>query len=1110
MLHNICGRAKTGKTEYVLEVARKSIENKKHTFFIVPEQSALITERLIIERLGNRSNEYIEVINFKRLCNRVFRKHGGLTQSYVDSAHKLLVMSKAVEACSDMLSEYGGASKNPDFIKKALDAVAEFRMYGVTPKALEDCIKALSGSENEQLCAKLSDFSLLYAQYMHLMREEYSYRDGTDDLERLYEVLCDTNFFSGKTVIIDAFYGFTVPELNIIKRMVQDADDVYITYLLDKERKSLLFERGKKAIGKITEFAISNSVPYEDIQLRYAGGYESPDIKLLEKNFAFEVTGSEKDEQKASNDGSVRIIECKSPYDEARVCCAAVNYFVNSLGARYSDIAICARSADDYYGILDNELAKSGIPFNYNIRYDLLTRPVIAYIISAFEFIKSRSKQAALRLIKTGLTLLTEDEADIAECYIRTWNIQGRLFTDSEWLMNPDGYASAEDMDERARARLEIAENARIKLITPLVAFGEDVKAAECVNDISRAVLKLLENSRYNSDILSDNEIIYHNMVMNALDCMADIMGSEKISAVKYCELFRMIISEYDSGKIPVTIDEVSISDAELHRAAGNKYMIVLGLCDGVFPRTPTADNVFSDRERQSLREAGIELSGSCADALYDELFLAYKVISAPSAGLLMLYSKKSAGGEDSAESCVISMTRSALEGLCSESSDGTDIKLYLCDRALMGEAMRTEIPEFSEAIREYFSQEGTPIKEIGYKQDSYLSEKSAEKLFGKDMLISPSRLEKFNNCACSYFGTYTLGLKPEPVAVLGAAESGNIIHKILELLLCELSEKKQKGEEISEEYAVKREKELLAQYIFELCGGKKAEKNLGGRFKYLYDRLSGALDACVSVMTRELLGAEFIPTDFEMSIGGKGADVEFSSIPINDKNGNTVGTLSINGKIDRTDIYKKDGKIYIKVVDYKTGTKKFSLSDVALGVNLQMLLYLYSLTTSCGLRYGEGEVLPAGVLYTPVHRPGFNIELGEDTDSDEKNSFKPNGILIDDMDVLRAMEKNLDGSFIPVKLKKDGTFYSSSSVTTLETMGRLLSTAAEVASKLAYEMKSGKILKNPYKCDINSCSFCDMAPFCRYEHGEDSARFSMTRYSDEVFEKSSGGDNCG
>ena len=78
-----------------------------------------------------------------------------------------------------------------------------------------------------------------------------------------------------------------------------------------------------------------------------------------------------------------------------------------------------------------------------------------------------------------------------------------------------------------------------------------------------------------------------------------------------------------------------------------------------------------------------------------------------------------------------------------------------------------------------------------------------------------------------------------------------------------------------------------------------------------------------------------------------------------------------------------------------------------------------------------------------------------------------------------------------------------------LETMGRMLSCAADVAGKLASEIKSGKIGKNPYRCDaLNSCNFCDLAPFCRYENGEEGTRYSLTKYSDEEFTTSVGGES--
>lgn len=53
---------------------------------------------------------------------------------------------------------------------------------------------------------------------------------------------------------------------------------------------------------------------------------------------------------------------------------------------------------------------------------------------------------------------------------------------------------------------------------------------------------------------------------------------------------------------------------------------------------------------------------------------------------------------------------------------------------------------------------------------------------------------------------------------------------------------------------------------------------------------------------------------------------------------------LSVRGKVDRVDGWIKDGKLYLRVVDYKTGQKAFDLSDVRYGLGIQMLLYLFAL----------------------------------------------------------------------------------------------------------------------------------------------------------------------
>ncbi len=1098
MLYNIYGRAKSGKTEKVLQVLSKMIEEKKHTFLIVPEQGAVITERMIIERLGNRSNEYIEVINFKRLCNRVFRQTGGLTQTYVDSPHKLLIMSKALLSVRELLTEYRGACVISDFSKDALSMVSEFKMYGITPALIENAAEKLNTHEDSKLYNKLTDLSLIFAQYNHLLKEEYGFVDTGDDLDRLCEVISNTHFFKGKNVVVDSFFGFTVQELNILKRIILDADSTFITYLLDNDKSDFLFERGKNAYTKLTGFANENNIPTKDVYVSFDKGFKCNSLSILEKNFANELSSKPGNNTLIEeNDFGVNIVKCESPYEEASFCACVVNYLTSIKGAKYSDIAICVRNIQSYSGIIDSALSKNHIPFNFDIKLDLMTRPVIALILSAFEFYSNHSKNSVLKMIKTGLTPLSDYEADIIECYIKTWNIHGKTFF-NEWTMNPDGYSP--DMNEHSIEVLSVAENARIKLITPLSVFCEDIKSAPTANDISRAIIRLIDDIGFICDNMSDEDITSYNMLLSALECISDIIGQSEISPVKYAENLEMILSEYNSGKIPSYIDEVAISDIELYRSTNNKYMILLGANEGIFPAIPQSNSFFSSKERALLKNAGLELSSSDAELVLDELFLAYKVLSSPSYKLYILYSEKTTSLTPISPSSIISMCKNALSGRIAEidASYNADIMLCLDPEQLKSEYYSTNSPEIACAIKKYLEEKGATLGETEFSQDDYLSGDVTEFLFGNTITQSPSRLDVFNMCACSYFATYTLGLRPEREAQLGAIETGNIVHKILEDLMRELSEKKLKGEDFTVEYAVSREKELLRSYIISLCGN--SDENISNRFRYLYSRLAGALDSCVENMTREMLTSKFISRDFELSIGDKNADVPFVNLPIDDKS-----SLIIRGKIDRTDVYIKDDTAYIKIVDYKTGNKVFNLSDTVAGINLQMLLYLYSLTENAKDRYGNYKLQPAGILYTPIHRPELSTQLGELNETEAKTKIKTNGILIDDLDVLRAMESELEGKYIPVKLKKDGTFYNNSSVISMETMNKLLKTAAQVASRLAYEIKSGKVAKNPYKCNINSCAFCDYAPFCRYESGDEGTRYITTKYSDEIFEKSTG-----
>ncbi|MBR4979118.1 MAG: PD-(D/E)XK nuclease family protein, partial [Clostridia bacterium] len=826
-----------------------------------------------------------------------------------------------------------------------------------------------------------------------------------DMLDKLYETLCSFDFFAGKTVFVDSFYGFTPQETAILERIINSAENTYVTFLCESEKQTdKCFSRGVSAALSVRRICAKNGIEYKDLFFEDDLKHDkNSGLYKISREFSLEALSKKTDGKKY---GDVKIIKCGDTYAEAK-CAAKIASDLITSGVLPREIAVCARNVSEFEGIIDAEFENARIPFSFDKRFDLTSTSAALFVLSAFDVYFSWSMQSVVSFLKTGLSGLDDESADELEMYMRTWNISGKKYFHEEWYMNPEGLTE----DEPEKEQIDRINGAKNILLSVLDGFCERLDAAKCAKDVCDAVYMLTVDASHakNDEIFDDGAGgIYADLLFRILDDFESAVGSEAVSPKRFYELFKFALSSADMGKIPELIDQVRFSDVSLMRTDGVKYVIILDVCDGIFPASPSANELFGDREKKLLKEAGIELSELDSERAYDEIFLAYTALCSARSGAYVLYREKDFSDNGIYPSVIVRILEKML---CISPDDverdkfnpGDVMNFTLSDETLFECFLSLEEGSARQTLKEYFSsipeyKEKIALAEKPDFTETPLDEGVRSSLFPNKITSSFSRLEKFNYCPFSYFCRYTLKINPESKAEIGAVETGNIVHRALELILPALAQKfAQNGKITEEDISAEADRVLegILKNIFTYSGSAFTK-----RFEYTFSKLGKTVKAICGEMAEEMKVSSFVPVDFELEISDRGTVKPAKTELENGK------ILNIVGKIDRVDMFtdKKTGKTWVRVTDYKTGSKKFETDDVKKGFNLQMLLYLYTLLQASDGRYKD--VYPAGVIYKMVMPNAKSETLAKFAQSEDPDGgvvSLTDGIVVSDMDIIFA-----------------------------------------------------------------------------------------------------------
>ncbi len=1090
MLRIIDGEFSALVREEMKKEIRTLVEEKKRVYLLVPEQEALISEKEMAEFLPPTAPLYFEVTNFTRLSDTVFRVLGGVASSYSDGKRDALIMWRALTEIAPILKTNDGRRDiNRGFVEKALSAYKEMRTLSLTSQELD----SLAGSERiteKSLCAKLEDLAKISFAYKKLHDEKFS--DVLDTIDRVIDKLSENgDFFAECEIYIDGFTSFTEPQYELISMLLKSTRVTVSLPISAQTKNAFEFSEIKNTRKRLTALADKSGTEKRESDLSRLVEVDKKPLdevrRLLWHTFGATELSTISD--------SLKIYEATDPYEECDFIASDIKKKIMQ-GASPRDFAIVAHNIDKYIGIIDTSLENASLPYFISKKRDVSSFEAIKLIYTAMKVIDTDfEKSNLISYMKCGLSGISRDACDDFELYVEKWQIDKKRFTDGIfWNMSPSGYdAKGKAGEDELLVEIDKTRNA---LINPLLSYREGRSEARTVKEHAQALFDFLIDIALEEKIkqrceklkaLSENQSAKDGdalwkIICDSLDALVDTLGELEIDGLGFENLLRIVISFVDIGKIPAHYDEIIVGSANMIRLREKKHVYLIGVNYGEFPATPKDSSYFTPKDKEILSSLNERFKEEDNIPYARELFSFSRAFASASESVTLLYSLR-----DSA--FVQTMPSEVIARICAITKDRVGVqrireipileKLYFPATAF--EALDSEKKDaiIESLIGAGYSKELDVSQRNIVNSSLMLNSETTSMIYTGTLALSQSRIDQYVSCPLAYYLKYDLRLSEDDKAEFDARNIGTFIHSILENFFKEIHSPEElqgmTGEE--REALVKRcAEDYLESVIDESIRSDK-------RLMLQLRRLANASLPVIEGVCEELVGCKFIPKYFELKIG----DAKNSSVRAEYSTDDGTPVV-IGGYVDRVDTYKSGEDVYVRVIDYKTGTKNFDPTDIDKGRNLQMFLYLKSIIDTNDpslledIGVGEGgSLIPAGVIYVKTDMSDVSV-AHRDRDLatlEVKKNQQRRGMILDDRESIEAM----NADFIPVKFTKSGApdVRSAKFLYTVDMWNEMMDKISSKITEISSAMKRGEISTTKIKDKKDSpCSYCKFKAICR------------------------------
>lgn len=1080
MLKLVYGKSGSGKSSYLYEDIKKNIDKEK-IYLIVPEQSNLKAEQKLFEYLKVKSMFNVQVLTLSRLAVRILEEVGGDNFVTIDNSSKAMIIYDILNKEKDKLNFLGKSDKNIEVIS---NMITELKKHNITLDILEN-----TDISDTLTNLKIQDIKLIYQKYQEKLQGNYI--DENDKLSLISPKILESSLFNNSVVYIDDFLGFTPQEYSVFENILKMADDVTVAISLDNlnlgEMENDIFYFNKVFAQKLIEIANINGIKTEEIALKENKRAENEELRYLEKAFSTSIPMKLYEE----NPENIRLFLANNSYSELEYVANEILRLVKEENYKYNEIAVISNVLDTYNLEAKVIFEKYGIPIFIDDKKDLNQNLLIKYVLAVLDiFAKNWTFESVFNYIKLGMIQdVTTEELNLLENYCRKWGIKNY-----KWLKPFPAEQMGEDL-----TRLE---EIRKQIIEPLVELKDSISSKKTAEEITKKIydfviqnnITVILNEKLNkiNNIEISNEYnTSYKIFINVLDNIVSIFGSQKMTFDEYKNLIQVGFSGSSIGTIPATQDQVTLGDSKRSRNSNIKACFIVGVNDGNFPTVNKVEGFLNDNDRENLKASGIELAKTSMDSVYESNFEVYNILSVASSKLYLSYCSQDKDGKGLRPSILIKKIKILFPKI-EEQSDIIKKDYFVTNKnATFDDSIAVyrefldgkEITDDWKTVLNYFSNYEKDRFNRVFDAENYtnvaetISKKNIEKLYGKRLKGSVSKLEQYRTCPFAFHLKYGLKLKEKEEFQIQALDTGTFMHEVIDTFFNELESKSVSPKELDDD----KLKEIVNKIIDDLLQTSKYYKfSSSSKFKTLTIRLKKVTLDSIKFIVYTLKYSDFELYGHEIEFGNTS---KYKPIVIDLGDDKKV---QIDGKIDRLDIGKIDDKTYVRIIDYKSSIKTLDMQKLEAGLQIQLVTYLDAVCK-------QDNFDPAGILYSGLIDSKFKMKAGQveiDTSEIEnaiRKNFKMKGYVLADVNVLKSMDNRLDNGVtsdvIPVGITKEGNFNGVvSKLLNKEQFEELQDKVNNIIKEISNEILDGKIDIKPYSYkDKTGCTYCEYGSICRF-----------------------------